>query len=233
MSLLRQLREGGTAAFMDAPKETRPGLIHPFHAARAVAEALAPETAIAFDGGEAIAWFQPFGRSPGPGLYIGNGYLGALGVGQGYAIGLARARPDKPVAIIMGDGAAGFHIAEFDTMARHRLPILTVIFNNASWGMSQHGQELVFGKQHLAAVKLAPSAYHKVAEGFGCFAEEVTRFEDIAPAVRRAQAQAGPACLNIMTDVDVAHPVTAMMIGRLDAEDEIAIPYYENIPLRP
>jgi acetolactate synthase-1/2/3 large subunit len=233
VSLLRQLREGGTAAFMDAPKETRPGLIHPFHAARAVAEALAPETAIAFDGGEAIAWFQPFGRSPGPGLYIGNGYLGALGVGQGYAIGLARARPDKPVAIIMGDGAAGFHIAEFDTMARHRLPILTVIFNNASWGMSQHGQELVFGKQHLAAVKLAPSAYHKVAEGFGCFAEEVTRFEDIAPAVRRAQAQAGPACLNIMTDADVAHPVTAMMIGRLDAEDEIAIPYYENIPLRP
>ena len=33
-------------------------------------------------------------------------------------------------------------------------------------------------------------------------------------------------------DADVAHPVTAMMIGRLDAEDEIAIPYYENIPIR-
>ena len=73
----------------------------------------------------------------------------------------------------------------------------------------------------------------RLAEGFGCFAEEVTRFEDIAPAVRRAQAQAGPACLNIMTDADVAHPITAMMIGRLDSEDEIAIPYYENIPLRP
>ena len=232
VSLLRQCREAATSAFRDAPKETRPGLIHPFHAARAVAEALAPETAIALDGGEAVAWFQPFGRSPGPGLYMGNGYLGTLGVGQGYAIGLARARPDKPVAIIMGDGAAGFHIAEFDTMARHRLPILTIIFNNASWGMSQHGQELVFGKQNLAVVKLEPSAYHKVAEGFGCFAEQVTRYEDIGPAVRRAQAQPGPACLNIMTDADVAHPVTAMMIGRLDAEDEIAIPYYENIPLR-
>ncbi len=233
VSLLKQLREAGAAPFKDAPKETRPGLIHPFHAARAVAEALSPETAIAYDGGEAPAWFQPFGRSPGPGLYIGNGYLGALGVGQGYAIGLARARPDKPVAIIMGDGAAGFHIAEFDTMARHRLPILTVIFNNASWGMSQHGQELVFGKQNLAVVTLARSAYHTVAEGFGCWAEQITRFEDIAPAVRRAQAQAGPSCLNIMTDPEVAHPATAMMIGRLDAEDEIAIPYYENIPLSP
>jgi acetolactate synthase-1/2/3 large subunit len=232
IGLLRQLGAAGAVAFKDAPVETRAGLIHPFHAARAVAQALDPETAIAYDGGEAPAWFQPFGRSPGPGLYLGNGYLGTLGVGQGYAIGLARARPDKPVAIIMGDGAAGFHIAEFDTMARHRLPILTVIFNNAAWGMSQHGQELVFGKQHLAAVKLAPSAYHTVAQGFGCRGEQITRFEDIAPAVRNAQRAGVPACLNILTDPDIPHPVTAMMVGRVDAEDEIAIPYYENIPLR-
>lgn len=232
IGLLRQLRAAGQLAFKDAPPMTPAGLIHPFHAARAVAEALDPDTAIAYDGGEAPAWFQPFGRSPGPGLYLGNGYLGALGCGQGYAIGLARARPGKPVALIMGDGAAGFHIAEFDTMARHRLPILTVIFNNAAWGMSQHGQELVFGKQNLAAVKLAPSAYHQVAQGFGCRGEEIARFDDIAPAVRAAQEGGEPACLNILTDPDVAHPVTAMMVGRLDAEDEIPIPYYENIPLR-
>jgi acetolactate synthase-1/2/3 large subunit len=232
IDLLRRCRAGAAAAFNDVPAETRPGLIHPFHAARAVAEALSPDTAIAFDGGEAIAWFQPFGRSPGPGLYVGNGYLGTLGVGPGFAIGLARARPGKPVAAIMGDGAAGFHIAELDTMARHGLPILTVIFNNACWGMSQHGQELVFGKQSLAAVKLAPSAYHTVAEGFGCAGEQITRVEEIGPAVRRAQASGKPTCLNVMTDPDVAHPVTAMMIGRLDAKDEIPIPYYENIPVR-
>jgi acetolactate synthase-1/2/3 large subunit len=229
---LKRASEMSGIAFRDAPKETRPGLLHPFHAARAVAEALLPETAIAFDGGEAPAWFQPFGRSPGPGLYMGNGYLGCLGVGQGYAIGLARARPGKPVAIILGDGAAGFHIAEFDTMVRHSLPILTIIFNNACWGMSQHGQELVFGKQNLAAVKLAPTDYHKVAEGFGCVAERLTRCDDIAAAVRRAQAQGKPACLNIMTDADIVHPTTAMMVGKLDAKNEIAIPYYENIPNR-
>ena len=232
IATLKHVGQMSTLAFRDAPKETRPGLIHPFHAARGVAEALSPETAIAFDGGEAPAWFQPFGRSPGPGLYMGNGYLGCLGVGQGYAIGLARARPGKPVAIIMGDGAAGFHIGEFDTMVRHGLPILTIIFNNACWGMSQHGQELVFGKQNLAAVKLAPTDYHKVAEGFGCAAEQITRYDDIAEAVRRAQALGKPTCLNIMTDPDVVHPVTPMMVGKLDAENEIPIPYYENIPLR-
>jgi acetolactate synthase-1/2/3 large subunit len=233
VGVLRQCRAAGAAPFRDVPAETRPGIIHPFHAAKAAAEALSPETAIAFDGGESSAWFQMFGRSPGPGLYLGNGYLGTLGVGLGYAMGLARARPGKPVAAVLGDGAAGFHVAEFDTMARHGLPILVMIFNNAAWGMSLHGQELVFGKQNLAAVKLAPSGYHTVAEGFGCAGEQITRAEDIGPAVRRAQASGRPTCLNIMTDPDVIHPVTAMMVGKAPTRDEVAVPYYENLPGKP
>jgi acetolactate synthase-1/2/3 large subunit len=229
LEALQRGRTIGARQFIDAPKQTTPGLLHPFHAARAVAEALQPDTSIAYDGGEAPAWFLPFARSPGPGLCIGNGYLGCLGVGQGYAIGLARARAGKPVAIIMGDGAAGFHIGEFDTMVRHNLPILVVIFNNACWGMSQHGQQLVYGKQKLSAVQLLPTDYHIVAEGFGCWAQKVCRYEDIAPAVRRAQAERRPSCINILTDPDIIHPVTPMMLGRLDAKDEVAIPYYENI----
>ncbi len=228
---LRECRAGITAPFETQPAEG-PNGIHPYHAAKAVAGALSPETAISFDGGEATGWFQPHGRSPGPGLYMGNGYLGTLGVGQGYAIGMARARPGKPVAAIMGDGAAGFHIGEFDAMARHGLPIVTVIFNNGIWGMSRHGQELVFGKDRTAAVQLAKSDYHVVAQGFGCDGELVTRLQDIAPAIERAQASGRPTCLNILTDPEIVHPGVPVMIGRVDAEDEIAIPYYENIPVR-
>lgn len=231
-ALLLQCKGADAGPFRDAPVHTEAGLIHPYHAARAVAEALSPDTAIAWDGGEAPAWFNMFARSPGPGLAMGNGYLGTLGVGPGYAIGIARARPGKPVVAILGDGAAGFHIADLDTMARHNLPILAIVFNNAVWGMSQHGQELVFGRQNLAAVKLAASDYHTVAQGLGCAGERITRFEEIGPAVRRAQASGRPTCLNILTDPDIAHPITAAMVGRLDAEDEIAIPYYENIPIR-
>ncbi|MFT4101158.1 MAG: thiamine pyrophosphate-binding protein [Burkholderiaceae bacterium] len=229
---LQACRQALTKPFENLPKETASGLLHPYHAAAAVAQALAPETAISFDGGELTAWFQPHGRSPGPGLYMGNGYLGTLGVGQGYAIGMARARPGKPVATIIGDGAVGFHIADFDTMARHRLPITTIVFNNSAWGLSRHGQELVFGKDRTAAVDLEASAYHVVAQGFGCDGELIRRYEEIGPAIRRAQASGRPTCLNLLTDPDVMHPNVTAMIGRVDAEDEIAIPYYENIPVR-
>ncbi len=230
--LLKKCATSALAPFLDAPHETQPGLLHPFHAARAAVEALTPDTAVVLDGGEAPSWFRPFLKSPGPGLAIGNGYLGCLGAGQGSAIGLARARPGKPVALAIGDGSAGFNIAEFDTMARHRLPIVTIVFNNACWGMSQHGQELVYGRQHLTAVKLAASDYHVVAQGFGCGGEKVTRYEDIGPAVRRAQATGLPACINVLIDPDIVHPVTTAMIGAKEPEKEIAIPYYENIPAK-
>ncbi|MFC0282316.1 thiamine pyrophosphate-binding protein [Camelimonas abortus] len=229
--LLQEAPKLAAAPFAGAPPLGPNGLLHPFHAARAVAEALAPDTAIAWDGGEAPAWIRPLVRTPEVGLNAGNGYLGCLGVGQGFAIGLARARPRRPVALFLGDGAAGFHIAEFDTMVRHRLPVTTVIFNNACWGMSQHGQELVFGRQHLTAVKLAATDYHEVARGFGCYGEKVTRLEDIAPAIRRAQAQDLPACVNIVTDPDVVHPVTVTMVGDVESEGQIPVPYYENIPV--
>ena len=33
-------------------------------------------------------------------------------------------------------------------------------------------------------------------------------------------------------DPDVVHPVTPAMVGDVNAPDQIAIPYYENIPLK-
>ena len=84
------------------------------------------------------------------------GYQGHLGVGQGYAMGAQIAHPDKRVVQIAGDGAIGFHIQEWDTMVRHGLPIVTIIFNNAAWGMSIHGQQAVFGEDADVITKAAP-----------------------------------------------------------------------------
>ncbi len=227
---LRAHRNGLAALFEDAPVETRPGRLHPYHAAKATLAALPAETALVCDGGESSGWFDPHLRPPGPGLFITNGYLGCLGFAQGAAMGIATAEPGRPVAILTGDGALGFHIGEFDTMVRHGLPIVTVVMNNACWGMSQHGQDIVYGENRRTAVALADTHYEQVAAGFGCHGERVDRYDDIAPAIRRAFAAGKPACVNLIIDADVAHPVTAAMVGDVNAADEIAIPYYENIP---
>lgn len=117
-------------------------------------------------------------------------------------------------------------------MVRHKLPIVTVVMNNACWGMSQHGQDLVYGSNRRSAVALADTNYHEVAVAFGGYGERIDRYDDIAPAIRRALAAGVPACINLIIDPDVVHPVTPAMVGNTKAVDEIAVPYYENLPKR-
>jgi acetolactate synthase-1/2/3 large subunit len=212
----------------DAPRQGTGGRIHPFHAAKAVFDALDDDAVVAVDGGEVTAWCEPLNRAARPGRYLTAGYLGTLGFGQGFAIAAAVAHPDRSVVLISGDGALGFNMQEFDTMARHKLPIITVVMNNACWAMSKNAQDLVFGKERRSAVMLEDTAYEQVAIALGCHGERVTDTDEIAPALARARASGKPACINIATDPDVMHPITFGMAGTDPKKGKITMPYYQN-----
>lgn len=202
--------------------------MHPYAAAREVMKVLGRDKICVLDGGEAGAWAQMHVEVDEPGRVLGHGYLGCLGIGQGMAIGAQRAFPQKRVVLITGDGAAGFHIQEFDTMVRHGLPVLTIVFNNRAWGMSIHGQEAMYGRNAHVITELADTNYHSVAQAFGCHGERIERLEDVGPAVERALASGRPACLNIEVDREAVHPITTMLLGESDS-NKIVIPYYENV----
>lgn len=210
-----------------------PGGVHPFRAAEAAVRAAGNNAAIVLDGGEAASWAAFHVRADRAGHVQGVGYLGTLGSGPGHAIGAQVAEAGKRVMQITGDGAMGFHIQEFDTMARHRLPICTVVLNNQIWGMSIHGQQIMYGANYSAISELSGTHYAKVAAAFGCHAERVTDYAEIEPAIARAYASGKPSCIEIMIDPDVVHPVTVAALGTIsDEKREIMIPYYENIPVR-
>lgn len=229
-ALLSGFRGNARKAFANAPLNTRPGAIHPGHAVAAVMDAMPKGTAVIADGGEAGNWVGDLVRSPGAGQHLRCGYLGCLGISQGFAIGAALARPERPVVCFAGDGGVGFNIQEFDTMVRHKLPIVTVILNNAEWGMSRNAQNLLYGKNREVIVALEDTRYDIVAQGFGVESVRIDRYDDIAPAVQEAFASGKPRCLNIIIDAAVMHPRTAMMVGDASGEDGIPIPYYANIP---
>ncbi|MDE2434674.1 MAG: thiamine pyrophosphate-binding protein [Sphingomonadales bacterium] len=205
--------------------------IHPFHAARAVAEAAGPDALYVFDGGEAASWGGAAARVNIPASVLSHGYLGCLGIGPGFAIGAQIAHPGRRVVHLTGDGALGFHIQEFDTMVRHHLPIVTVVLNNQVWGMSIHGQQIMFGGNYNVITKLEGTHYANIARAFGLHSERVDHFGDLAPALERAFACGGPAFIEVMTDAAVVHPVTEAMLGQVaDGSNDVLIPYYENIP---
>lgn len=205
--------------------------INPYHAAKAVCAAAGTDAVYILDGGEAASWGGDCAKVSGPNQILGHGYLGCLGIGPGFSIGAQIAFPTKRVVQITGDGAMGFHIQEFDTMVRRGLPIVTVILNNRVWGMSIHGQQIMFGANYNLITQLGDTSYTDVASGFGVHAERVEAIEEIGPAMARAFASGKPALVEILTDPKVVHPITKAMLGQVElGSNDVMIPYYENIP---
>jgi acetolactate synthase-1/2/3 large subunit len=225
------------------PAEGENGLLHPYHATKALAAALPKNAVIVCDGGESSVWIRDHIRPEGTGASLITGYLGTLGVGQGFAIGAARAFPDRPIFLFAGDGGVGFHLQEFDTMVRHGLNVHTIVLNNACWGMSQNGQDLIYGAERRAAVELADSAYEAVVVAFGGHGARVDRLSEIAPAIEAAITSGKPSCINVRIDGSVINPVTMNMIGikpgskaktaapshSKPEKDAVVMPYYENV----
>jgi acetolactate synthase-1/2/3 large subunit len=188
--------------------------IHPYEAVAAIADSIPARTVIVADGAEAYHWLNEVIDQKEPGSYITHGFLGCVGMGLGLSLGAKSAHPDRPVLCFAGDGAVGFTITEFDTMARHKLPIVTVVVNNRSWAASQHFQELAVGKNRVTGTQLGGARYDQVAQGFGCRGAYVTRIEELAPAIRDAFASGEPTCINVEVDVAPTPPELHLLMRR-------------------
>jgi thiamine pyrophosphate-dependent acetolactate synthase large subunit-like protein len=126
---------------------------------------IAEESVIIGDGGDFVATASYIVRPRGPLSWLDPGAFGTLGAGGGFAIAAKLCRPTAEVWLLYGDGAAGFSLAEFDTMARHGIPVIGVIGNDASWAQIARDQVVYMGSS--LATDLARTAYHQVAEGYG------------------------------------------------------------------
>lgn len=202
--------------------------IHPYRLAHTLARLAGPDAIFVADGGETSWWMDVATAVDGGGSWMSHGYLGCLGVGLPFAIAAKAAHPERRVVCISGDGSIGLNFSEFDTMARHGLNVLTVVNNDQQWGMSRHGQELMFGHDRTVVTHLGPTRYDLAAAGFGCHAEFVESARDLEPALARALASGRPACVNVLTDPAVIAPVTMAMVGagRPAADGKVHLPYY-------
>jgi len=196
----------------DLSRTTQP--IHPLQAVSAIVDNIDENTIIVGDGAEAYHWMNEVIRQNHPGSYVTHGFLGAVGFGLGLAIGAQVANPKRPVLLLVGDGAIGFTITEFDTMVRHELPVVAVVMNNHSWGASQHFQEMVSGPNRVTATTLRDVRYHDVAAAFGCHGQRVTKIEELGPAIKAAFASGKPACVNVAIDNAPIPPEVHLLTAR-------------------
>ena len=148
--------------------------------------------------------------SYGDGRLLSTGiYLGCLGVGLPFALAAKLANPSRPVVLLCGDGTFGLNAMELDTAVRHDIPIVCVISNDGSWGMSRHGQVRNHG--HTVATDLGVRPYHEVARALGGYGEFVDEASEIRGAIERASASGLPSVVNVAIDPEICSPYTEMM----------------------
>jgi acetolactate synthase-1/2/3 large subunit len=178
--------------------------VHPARLLDEVQRFADPDAIIVGDGGEFVSFAGRLIERSKPGLWLDPGPFGCLGSGPGYAMGAKLARPDSQVILVSGDGAFGFSPMEFDTMVRHRIPVVCVVGNNGIWAQEKHPMQGVLGMS--IAADLGPrTRYDKVVEALGGYGEMVDRPDQIRPALERASKSGLPACVNVICDPTVAY----------------------------
>lgn len=157
------------------------------------------KTMVTHDSGNPRDQMMPFYQSIIPHGYIGWGKSTQLGFGLGVIMGAKLAAPQNLAVNIMGDAAFGMAGMDFETAARERIPILTIILNNSALGNYKSYMPVSterYGTPYLSG------DYAKVAEGLGGYSERVEDPAEIIPAINRAQKEMEaerPALLEIIT----------------------------------
>ncbi len=194
-------RDEAREAEIDRQAAAEDEFVNPIGLLRAIDRAAGGNAIFVADGGDFVATASYILRPRGPFSWLDPGPFGTLGVGAGFALGAAMSRPDAEIWIIFGDGACGYSLAEFDTFARHGVPVIAVVGNDAGWTQIAREQVKVLGDD--VGTVLARSAYHEAAAGFGAEGILLKSNAGIPDALARARAAAKagkPVLLNAWLD---------------------------------
>jgi acetolactate synthase-1/2/3 large subunit len=157
------------------------------------------------DGGDFVSYAGKLLDSYQPGTFLDPGPYGCLGMGPGYALAAGLAHPSRQVVLLLGDGAIGFALGDFEALVRHGVDVVAIVGNNGIWGLEKHPMQAIFGYDVVA--DLAPGIrYDRVVEAFGGHGELVEEPGELGPALDRAFATKGVSLVNVLTDPADAYP---------------------------
>ena len=166
---------------------------------QALRAALPRDTIIVNDVATAAYWCRYLLEVYEPRTYLYPSGFCTLGFGLPAAIGAKLAQPDRPVALLSGDGGFMFNCQELAVIAQCDVPIVALVFNNNAYGILRPQQMGRYGR--TIAVDLVNPDFVALSRAFGIDGRRVTSLDELGPAV------AGAIGSNRPTVIDVAFPV--------------------------
>ena len=135
---------------------------------------------------------------------------GAIGQGLPNAVGAAIACPDRPVIALVGDGTAMYTVQALWTMAREKLHVVSIVFNNASYSVLNVELERVGAGEGGAKARAQLDLdgprlnFAQLAQGMGVHAVRASTAEDFTQALEYALAMPGPHLIEALVPESLA-----------------------------
>ena len=137
--------------------------------------------------------------------FLTSGGLGTMGFGLPAAIGAALGCPGSAVINVTGDGCFRMNMNELTTVARYRLPVIEIVFDNHALGLVHQWQHMFYGDRFFETGLPDGPDYVRISEAMGI------------PAYRvRTKAEAE----KVFADV-LGRKAPAVIVCELGADDSL------------
>ena len=171
------------------------------------------------DVGQHQMWAAQFIKHTQPRNFLTSGGLGTMGYGYGAALGAKTARPDVPVIHFTSDGSLHMNMNELCTAVSYKIPVITVILNNAVLGMVRQWQGVFYGRRFSSSEPERVTDYKKVAEAFGGRGYHCETPAEFEAAMKEAMTADGPVWIECV--IDREEKVLPMIPGGKTVHDTI------------
>lgn len=172
--------------------------IHPEYVASVLDEVAADDAVFTVDTGMNNVWAARYLQPNGRRRVIGSFLHGSMANALPHAIGAQLACPGRQVIAMAGDGGIGMLLGELLTVAKHRLPVKTVVFNNGALGMIK--LEMLVSGYPEYEIDNGDVDYAGIARATGIPAKRVTEPARVREVLAEALERPGPALVDVVTD---------------------------------
>jgi acetolactate synthase-1/2/3 large subunit len=169
---------------------------------------LSPDTILCNGAGNYAGWIHRFYRFRQFATHIAP-TSASMGYGIPAAVAMKCLYPARRVISINGDGDFLMNGQEFATAVQYKLPIVAMVFDNASYGTIRMHQERDYPGR-VSATDLVNPDFAAYARAFGGFGATVEKTDEFADAFRAAETSGLPSIIHVKFDADGISPTTTL-----------------------
>ncbi|MEX1201301.1 MAG: acetolactate synthase large subunit [Methylophaga sp.] len=149
--------------------------------------AMGLEDIVICDVGAHKMWMSRMFRCEHPNTCIISNGFASMGIAVPGAIAAKLAYPQRKVVAVTGDAGFLMNSQEIETAMRLHIPVVILVWNDASYGLIEWKQQNQFGR--TSNVKFTNPDFVQYAQSFGAVGVKIERTEDLMPELTAALAR--------------------------------------------